>query len=184
MADATVQQIATLLDVTPRYVTKLVKDRGFPRIAHGAYDIVASVRWYVRFQRGRIEELEKGSEGEQKARGRLHSALADIKELDLAERKRELVAIPDVIREIERILVATRAKMLGIPKKAAPRLVGKKKPSQIEALLEKYIYEALHEISRIPLAAGSAPRTHKRRVAEGVVEDETTAEVDGKRLGG
>lgn len=178
MAEASVQRIASLLDLTPRYITKLVKEKGFPRIAPGKYDDDSSVRWYVRFQRKRIEELERGSESEQRARARLHSALADIKQMDLAERRRQLVSIPDVIREIERILVAMRAKILSIPKKAAPRLVGKKKPSQIEALLEKYVHEVLHEIARIPVAARSARRTAKKRVAEGVGKVRTAAAID------
>ena len=48
MAEATTKQIATLLDMTPRNVTKLVKEKGFPRLDAGRFDVVASVQWYVK----------------------------------------------------------------------------------------------------------------------------------------
>ena len=49
MAFATLEQIATVLNMTPQMVNRHVKLHGMPRVGRGEYDLVKSVHWYINY---------------------------------------------------------------------------------------------------------------------------------------
>lgn len=106
-------------------------DRGqIQRDASGKIDIAAAdAAWPADVAMG--PELEGGTGGEpdseisfSEARRRKEVALAQLRQLEVAEREGRLVAIDDVIAENAVVYSALRATLLAIPGKYSPAFVG------------------------------------------------------------
>lgn len=181
MSYTTLEQIAHLLNMSPRMVNLHVKQHGMPRLDRGQYDIVAVVHWYIGYLKGQIKEAQRGDETEQQARARLVRTTADIREYELRKLKGELIEVVQAKSVWERLIVAFKTKMLAIPTKAPQRLVICKEINQIKDILEREINEALGELSRTDIdtsdiaepegnrslgrqAHKPAPQTHGKRV--------------------
>jgi phage terminase Nu1 subunit (DNA packaging protein) len=148
MAYATLGQIAHILKLTPRMVNLHVKEHGMPRVGRGEYDLVQCVHWFIDYKDQLIKEARRGDETEQQARARLVKATADLRELELAAARRELISVGTVKFLWERIVVSFKTKILSIPSKLPQRLIVCKDINQIKDLLEREIYEALSELSK------------------------------------
>lgn len=77
-------------------------------------------------------------------------AEAELKEMELAERRQELVSLDQVTKDMEKVFMALRTKLLSIPIKAAPLLVACRNESELQQVLTKQVDEALHELSNLP----------------------------------
>jgi phage terminase Nu1 subunit (DNA packaging protein) len=148
MPYASLQQIAHVLKLTPRMVNLHVKDHGMPRVSRGEYDLVQCVHWYIDYKDQLIKEARRGDESEQQARARLVKATANLRELELARARREVIPVATVQIVWERIVVSFKTKVLSIPTKLPQRLVACKDINQIKDLLEREIGEALNELSK------------------------------------
>lgn len=82
-------------------------------------------------------------------KGRKIAAQAQIEELNLFQRRGELVDITTMRRHLEPMITDTRTRLLALPTKIAPKLVGMKDPRNIRSVLETEINEALDDLSRI-----------------------------------
>lgn len=78
---------------------------------------------------------------------RLSHRRAELVELELAERRRELLPAGEVRVALERRLGAFRARSLAIPSKAAPLIAPPGKVQQAEEVLTAHIHEALAELA-------------------------------------
>ena len=181
MSYSTIDQIAHLLQLTPRMVNLHAKEHGMPRIDRGQYDIVACVHWYIEYLKKLIKDARRGDETEQQARARLTIATADLRELELARAKGELIEV-DLVKILwERLVASFKTKMLSIPSKLPQWLIICKDINQIKGLLDQEIYEALSELSRADIdvsdiakgqrarsvdseADKPAPKAHRKRV--------------------
>jgi hypothetical protein len=96
----------------------------------------------------------KANKGFLAARARTEEARAGMAELDLAERRGELVLLADVVQGWSRQITTVRSKFLAMPHKLAPRVVD---VSVFEAqkLIRAEIYEALTELAH--------PKTRKKQ---------------------
>lgn len=56
-------------------------------------------------------------------------------------------AAEDVERELTKMLLAFRAKILGIPSRLAPRITNINEANQLEEMIRQELYEALQELS-------------------------------------
>jgi len=106
------------------------------------------------------------------ARVRKITADAALAELQLERERGEVVRIEDVAKAIADEYAATRAKLLAIPTKLAPRIAIETNEHTCRELLAREITEALNE-----LVGGSFGES-----APG--EPEAAAGVDGERMGG
>jgi phage terminase Nu1 subunit (DNA packaging protein) len=146
---ANITAIAERLKLTPRRIQQLVGE-GLPRVTRGKYDVDQVLDWY-------IEKLEKQLAGETDENGaaakryneelRLISARADEQELNLAARRRELVAIADVEKEMTDLVATTKARILTVPARVAPDLIGEQSRVMVQAKLEKALKEALAHLA-------------------------------------
>lgn len=141
--------IAERLRLTPRRIQQLVGE-GLPRVTRGKYDVDQVLDWYI----ARLEgQLARGTDedGEQTTRTReelrLLSAKADREELDLAERRRDLVAIADVEKQMMDLVVSTKARILAVPARVAPELVNEQSRVMAQAKIEKALKEALSHLA-------------------------------------
>lgn len=147
--DRTLPEIAFLFRKDPRTVTKLAKVDGLPRDDRGIYNLQKVVPWMVEFWDKQIREARTGGESESQARKRLYTVNADIKQMELARLRKEVVTRTDVELSLGPLLKAIREKILGRSRKIAPQLQGLT-PVEVEALLLKYDTEALNELAAIP----------------------------------
>lgn len=139
-----VDNIAKLLDLTPRRVQQLVKEKILPQpYDRGKYAVVPCVIAYIKYLRSLIDG-EGGDYMVEKTR--LTKAQATKTEIETNRLKGDLIAVSDAERGWSALLGAFRAKMITIPSRAA-LAVHKKTEYQTEKILTEMIYEALTELS-------------------------------------
>jgi hypothetical protein len=188
MAYATLEQVARVLNLTPRRVQQLVKVEGMPKVTRGEYDLVKCVHWYIATLTRRMEEARRGSsETESQARARYIAAIADLKQMDVQERKGEVVRIEATMNVISPILQSIRSIILSMPRRisvlVSPTELGER--LQIESMVDAYVRNMLEEISTIPVKLEDIG-AEKRRKWEGVeigpVKDSASKKT-GKNVG-
>jgi phage terminase Nu1 subunit (DNA packaging protein) len=79
-----VDAIAKLLNLTPRRIRQLVAEGIIPRVERGKYDLIRSVRGYVKYLQERAEGRGVEPSGLHEERMRLLTAQAEHKELEVA----------------------------------------------------------------------------------------------------
>lgn len=143
-----INELAARLHITPRRVQQLVSE-GLPREARGRYDLDRVLDWYIQKLERQIagESDEEGSIGYNKERARDRAASADMKELRLAQDRRELVSIADAEKAMTDLVVSTKAKILAVPARISLNLVGAD-PTTIRESLEKELLGALAELAK------------------------------------
>jgi phage terminase Nu1 subunit (DNA packaging protein) len=141
--------IAERLHLTPRRIQQLAGE-GLPRVTRGKYDVDEVLDWYIaRLERQLAGEIDEDSERAKKENEelRLLSAKADLQELDLACKRRELVAIADVEKQMTDLVITTKARILTVPARVAPELLGEQSRVMVQAKIEKSLKEALSHLA-------------------------------------
>lgn len=107
-------------------------------------------------------------------RARLAKEQADKTQMENARLRGDLIAVPDVLKAIESVFVAFRAKILSIPTKVAPLILGCHTLPEAREEIAKHLHDALNEFSNFTLEQGTA---------SGVSGAEGTAKTHRKRVG-
>jgi len=148
--------IAKLLDLTPRRIRQLVDEGVIQRAEKGRYELVSSVRGYIRYLRDRAIGTDAlADESARASRARLIKAQAEAQEMENARVRGELLPQELVSRSWAEMASSFRARSLSIPKKAAPQVFGVNSLPAIEATLEQMIVEALDELSHADYSGSS-----------------------------
>jgi len=152
MPTVDVSKVASFLNLTETRIQQLVKE-GMPKEARGQYDPIKCAHWYIRYLQSALEKKslptpEGGYAGEREERVRLVRAEADLKEMELAKERSLLVPIPEIEKAIADLVLTTKARMMAIPPRVAPDLVGETSRVMIQAKLEKAIKEALAYLAK------------------------------------
>jgi phage terminase Nu1 subunit (DNA packaging protein) len=148
-----VGKVASALNLDERRVQQLVKE-GLPREARGQYDPVKCMLWYIRYLQKVIEKksipiTDDGAYvSEREQRVRLLKADADLRELELAKERGQLVAITDVERDITDLVLVTKARVMAVAPRVAPELLGLTSRVMAHAIVEKALKEALLQLSK------------------------------------
>ena len=147
MALVNVTKLSKALNVTPRRVQQLVAE-GLPKAKRGRYELGQCMLWYIRYLQKALEQRAvtqpDGSHiTTHKERLRIMRADAEMKEINLAVRRGELVAIADVEKEMTDLVVTTKARILLVPARVAPELLGETSRVIVQAKIEKALKEAL-----------------------------------------
>lgn len=135
------QQVAYLLGVTARTVRDWADA---PRNIDGSYDARAVVAWFTAKQ-GPATDAD--GERHPTQRERLAAAQAEKVEVENRVRRGELVEVEQVGVEWDDLVLAARAKLLSLPTKVAPQLVGRTDPNAIRTILRAEINAALAELA-------------------------------------
>lgn len=118
---ATVEQIATVLKCTPRWINRLVKEQGFPRESRGKYDLVKCVHWYIDYLKNQNNQDESGnSKSEYEAMREKYKALREEIEFK-KEVIGSVISIEDHEIRLEKIVSHIITKLEIIPNKASIR---------------------------------------------------------------
>lgn len=147
MSEITTKNLADVLDVTPRTVSNLTQQEVLRRVGHGKYLLGPSIQSYVSYIRHQFED-EDGNQIDYEFEKALHEKVKREKtELQLAAMRGKMHREEDVAAVLNDMVAAFRAKMLGLPSKLAPQLVGAADLAIMTELLTQEVHEALSELS-------------------------------------
>jgi phage terminase Nu1 subunit (DNA packaging protein) len=160
-----IKELAAILNLTPSRIHQLV-EQGLPKKLRGKYDLLKCARWYIRYLRAVIEKKEVpmpdgAFAGEHGERVRLLRANADLREMELARERSELVSVEDVEREMTNLIRTTQAHVMAIAPRMAPELVGETSRMMILAKLDKACKETLAHLARV-VKDGDSPEPQER----------------------
>lgn len=133
-------------------------------------------RWRAEDERRQIE-LDTKPKDYDGAVQRKVIAEAELKEMELAERRQELVSLDQVTKDMEKVFMSLRSRLLSIPIKAAPLLVACRNESELQQVLTKQVDEALHELSNLPFI-------EDEKVSVGSEVAGASSEIDREPVGG
>jgi phage terminase Nu1 subunit (DNA packaging protein) len=152
MPTVDVTKVASFLNLDERRIQQLVKE-GMPRETRGQYDPIKCAYFYIRYLQRALEKksvptLDGGYVGEREERVRLLRADADLREIELAKERGQLVAIQDVEIAMTDLVLTTKARIMAIPPRLAPELVGETSRVMIQAKLERACKESLSYLAK------------------------------------
>lgn len=108
-------------------------------------------------------------------------------EIELAEKRGQLVSIDVVEQTVTDMIAAARAKFIGLPAKLAPLVAVRRKQTECKSIIEDGIYEGLAELAEFNIGDRDTPAG-----AQGIPGGDaaggkpmaSAAKTDGKRVGG
>ena len=103
----------------------------------------------------------------EEARRRKLAAEAALVELDLAKRRGEVIEIEEVAGVVGDDYANVRAKLLALPSKLAPQLIGIEDPAECKALIERGVSEALEELTADGIYSGESSDYEDQGAEEG-----------------
>jgi len=152
MALVSVGKLASAMNVTTRWVNKLVEE-GMPREERGKYDLAKCLLWYIRYLQAALERRAVPSpDGEFSSMKEERLALLrverELREIELAEKRGGVVSISDVEKTLSDLVLTTKARIMGVAPRLAAELVGESSRVMIQAKIEKAIREALSHLEK------------------------------------
>jgi hypothetical protein len=148
-----IKDIAAALNLTPSRIQQLVQE-GLPKKLRGKYDQDECTGWYIRYLQSLVERKMIVDEGgklfatDRETRLRLLTADTELRELELARERSQLVSVDEVEKEIADLVLTTKARVLAVPPRIAADLIGETSRVMIQAKLEKALKEALVQLER------------------------------------
>lgn len=134
-----------MLKISARRVNQLVKENVLSREKNGKFDLADSCESYYAWKFRSDGEINYDQE-----HALLEKAKREKAEIDLQERKETLLRAKDVEHIVDGMILTCKAKLLAIPTKAAPKIIGKSEIPAIVEVMRDEIYEALNELKEIP----------------------------------
>ena len=129
-------------------IAKLVDKKVLRREARGVLDLVDAVAAFIA-HREAVTAAEQGVGDYGKARAQLYLERARAARIKREQLEGSLVSVAKVIAFNVGIVSLVKNRLLGVPTKVAPRLVGLKTAAEAEALVRAEVHEALAEIARL-----------------------------------
>lgn len=143
----TTKQISEIIGVKERRVQQLENENALVKVAHGKFDLSKSMKAYVFYilnknRPSNDDEIDGARENALWIREKKKKT-----ELEVQIMQGELHRSEDVERIMNDMLGAFRARLLSIPTKLAPQVVGKTDIPVVKDLLKEAVYEAMSELS-------------------------------------
>jgi phage terminase Nu1 subunit (DNA packaging protein) len=151
---ATVEQLSLLLDITERHTQRLTEQGVLTRAAgpdgkavRGRYDVVKSVRGYVKYLReqARLDDADQSRYAY--LRNQKMAAEAEVAALKLKLYKRKLHRAEDVEFVMMTMLTALKSRLLSIPSRTTRLIIGKTNFQEIYGMIYGEIELALRELA-------------------------------------
>lgn len=119
---AGIQRIADSFGLTPRRVQQLAKELGFPKVKRGDYDELDCLRWYVKFLQEKLSAGTTRADGQVTGRERYDTAKAEIAELELAEKRKQILTVADYEQAMTALINPARHELLAIEARLRPTI--------------------------------------------------------------
>lgn len=187
----TIEELAQMLGITPRWLNRLVVEKGIAKEKHGVYKITATVNSYVGFLKDQIRKAEEGESTLTDERRRLLRMQADLRHMELVEKQQKLIPVAVIQNIILEFVILTGKKLDSIPGVCLNKLFASKTKEEMLKVLRDTIHHIKNEISRaqsnIKFSANdSAGRTGENssgNLGEGTGADKTKTRNKRKRVG-
>lgn len=145
---ATQIEAANHLGITSRRFRELTADGVLPARKSKGWDVDQCRYAYIDW----LREAARNS-GSMSEKARLDTARAEKVEFDLAIARGEYVKFDDVISAMGKIITEMRSKLLSMPTKLAPQIIGQERIPVVKDLIETAVYESLESIRSEDLGA-------------------------------
>ena len=142
--------LATTLGITDRRVRQLVQEGVINAKSRGKYELVKTIQQYCNYlrQKTEVDSNKQGSKIDYDIERALHEKVKREKaELQFKVMKGELHRAQDVENVMVDMITNAKTKLLGIPAKAAPMVIGYTDIPRVQSILQKAIYETLEELT-------------------------------------
>jgi phage terminase Nu1 subunit (DNA packaging protein) len=149
-----IKQLAAILNLSVSRIPQLVHI-GLPKKVRGKYDQDECVGFYIRYLQALVEQKAVVGEGgevlknEREERLRLLRADADLREIELARERSQLVMIDDVEKDMSELVLTTKARVMAVAPRVAPEITGETSRVMVQAKIEKSLREALVHLEKI-----------------------------------
>ena len=153
--------IAKLLDLSERRVQQLSREGVIPKAERGQYDLIGSVRGYVRYLRDQAQKAQAGAPDYAAERARFIRARADLAEMEAEEKRQSLIAADQIEAAWIAVLALLRTRLLALPDRLAPQAFDQPTVGDTRTLIRTAIREVLDDL------------------AEPDIDFETDPEIDG-----
>jgi phage terminase Nu1 subunit (DNA packaging protein) len=181
--------IAKLLDLSERRVQQLSREGVIPKAERGQYDLVGSVRGYVRYLRDQALKAQAGAPDYAAERARFIRARADLSEMEAEEKRRSLIAADQIEAAWIAVLALLRTRLLSLPDRLAPQAFDQPTVGDTRNLIRTAIREVLDDLAEpdvqlecdLELAGIADPEADGGESPGG---SEATAGSDHQQLGG
>lgn len=149
MAAATqpIAVIAKLLDLSERRIQQLSREGVIPKATRGQYDLIGSVRGYVRYLRDQAVSAQAGAPDYAAERARYIRARADLAEMEANQRRGSLIAADDAEAAWIAVLALLRTRVLSLPDRLAPQVHDQRSVAGTRNLLRGSLREALEDLA-------------------------------------
>ena len=139
--------IAKLLDLSERRVQQLSREGVIPKATRGQYDLIGSVRGYVRYLRDQAVSAQAGAPDYAAERARYIRARADLAEMEASQRRGALIAADDIEAAWVKVLALLRTRVLALPDRLAPQAHIAASLAETRNLLSVNLREALEDLA-------------------------------------
>jgi phage terminase Nu1 subunit (DNA packaging protein) len=152
-----VAEVAAALNLGERRVQQLVKE-GFPRAKRGLYDLDASFRFYVRYLQRKLIERALPDDGDGDGGGpatsagvmrhRLLSIEAEMKQIELAEKREQLISVDRVEKDFAALAMEIKTRILSLPPRLAAEVLGERDLAIAQTKIERSLKGALESLAQ------------------------------------
>lgn len=139
--------IAKLLDLSERRVQQLSREGVIPKAERGQYDLIGSVRGYVRYLRDQAVKAQAGAPDYAAERARFIRARADLSEMEAEEKRRSLIAADQIEAAWIAVLALLRTRLLSLPDRLAPQAFDQPTVGDTRNLIRAAIREVLDDLA-------------------------------------
>jgi phage terminase Nu1 subunit (DNA packaging protein) len=140
--------IARLLDLSVRRVQQLSREGVIPKAERGQYDLIGSVRGYVRYLRDQALKAQAGAPDYAAERARFIRARADLAEMEADEKRRSLIAAEQIEAAWIAVLALLRTRLLALPDRLAPQAFEQSTVGDTRNLIRAAIREVLDDLAQ------------------------------------
>ncbi len=184
MAQLGIDQLAAKLNLTKSRLYQLFAE-GMPKNSRGKYDSEKCLVWYSRHLQESVRRREFSRDRE---RERLTKVKADLGELELAEKRGQLIPVSFYRELVTTLCMSIRQRFLILPSRIAPQLEGENRIS-IKAKLDQAVRGALTALAAAETERGNgfiksgSPAPGGRSLTPNRKPARTAAKTHHKRLG-
>ena len=180
--------IARLLDLSERRIQQLSREGVIPKAERGQYDLIGSVRGYVRYLRDQAQRAQAGAPDYAAERARFIRARADLAEMEAEEKRRSLIAADEIEAAWISVLALLRTRLLALPDRLAPQAFEQPTVGDTRNLIRTAIREVLDDLAEPDIEFETDPEIDgiadpEADGGEGPSGSEATAGPDDQRLG-
>jgi phage terminase Nu1 subunit (DNA packaging protein) len=140
--------IAKLLDLSERRVQQLSREGVIPKATRGQYDLIGSVRGYVRYLRDQAVQAQAGAPDYAVERARFIRARADLAEMEAAHKRGSVIDAVDVEAAWIAVLALLRTRLLSLPDRLAPQVFEQATVPDTRSLIRAAIREVLEDLAQ------------------------------------